>query len=101
MPVAGQIALSKGEVMMYLSIAVLNRTTAAKLAGVSRATFFRAMRVHRVQAPKPQAKLNPQQVAEIRALLGKRTIKQVAQLYRVHEHTIERLAGFETWRQVS
>jgi len=97
MPAAGQIALSKGEVMMYLALAELNRTVAAKLAGVSRDTFFRAMRRHRVQAPKPQAKLNQQQVKEARALLGKKSKKQIAAELGVHERTIERLAANETW----
>jgi len=82
---------------MYLALAVLNRTVAAKLAGVSRDTFFRAMRLHRVHAPKPQAKLDPRKVEEVRALLGKRPRREIALMFGVHERTIDQVANFETW----
>jgi len=99
MPVAGQVALSKGEVMMYLDIATLNRTVAARLADVSRATFFRAMNTHRVRAPKPQAKLTTKSVKEIKAHIEKKELSRcaIAKMYHVHERTIIQIEERETW----
>lgn len=101
MPIAGKMLLSKGDVMMYLALARLNRTMAATMAGVSRDTFFRAMRKYRIKAPKPQAKLTSKQVEEIRNLRFNHTAKELAEKYNVHERTIEQLGSYETWRQVN
>lgn len=100
MPAAGYVSLSKGEVLMYLALSGLNRTAAATMAGVSRSGFFRLMKVHRVQAPKPQAILTPNDVRGIRMLLGKHTTEEVARMFSVHKRTIEKIDNYETWYQV-
>lgn len=100
MPTAGQLTLSKGEVLMYLDLARLNRREAASMAGVARSTFFNAMRRHRVRAPKPQAKLSIQEVRRIRVLLEKHTRADVAVMYCVHPRTIDKLATKATWYSV-
>ncbi|MDH5179755.1 MAG: hypothetical protein OEZ39_07480 [Gammaproteobacteria bacterium] len=100
MPAAGKFILSKGEVMMYLALGELNRTLAAAMAGVSRDTFFRAMRKYNVKAPKPQAKLTNKQVNEIRRLRDQYSVRELAEIFNVHKRTIEQLISYETWRQV-
>lgn len=100
MPVAGSYRLSRGEVMMYLDLAILNRESAAKMAGVSRCSFYRLLRIYRVKAPKSHAKLNAKKVREIRVFLGKRSRAEIAEIHDVHERTIDQIAMLETWYQV-
>lgn len=95
----GELKLSKGEVLMNLHLARLNRTSAACLSGVSRGTFFRCMRVYRIQAPKPQWKLDPHDVPLIRELCRSGlTREEVAQKFDVHVNTIDRLMLGGTFR---
>lgn len=90
-------SLGKGEVMMFLDMADLNRTKAAELAGISRRHFGRVMRQYRVQAPLPTAKLSANRVRNIRKRFGRESHRRIAASEGVHERTIERLANFETW----
>ena len=64
---AAQAKISKCEVLMFLDLAKLNRTHAAALAGVSRMTFHRLMRHHRIAAPKPGQTLTPSVVRLMRS----------------------------------
>jgi hypothetical protein len=100
MPAPGKYSLSRGEVMMYLALAGLNRGRAAQLAGVSRPTFFRLLRIYRVRAPKATAKLSVSVVENIRAFLGKRPRHELAKENGVHVRTIDKIANYETWYQV-
>lgn len=45
--------LDKGVLLMCLHEADFNRDKAAAMAGVSRATFYRGMKAHKVKAPHP------------------------------------------------
>lgn len=93
-------SLDKGEVMMHLALAGLNRRQAARRAGVSERTFRRLMKRYRIQAPRSNAKLSAAKVTRIRALLEKHTQAQVAQIMQVHPLTIGMIGRFETWRWV-
>ena len=97
MSVEGVYLLSKGDVMMYLSLAGLRQSCAAALAGVSLRTFNRAMKRHRVDAPKRSAKLTTMEVREIRELLEKREQKAVAKMKGLHPNTVGNIARYETW----
>ena len=97
MPAAGQVSLDKGEVMMHLVLAGLNRREAANDAGVSESTFRRLMRRYRVKAPRSDAKLSATKVMEILMLLKKHTRAEVAVMIGVHRRTIDQIADRETW----
>jgi len=58
--------MEKSEILMCLHLSKLSRDGAAQLAGVSRATFYREMRAHGVEAPKSNAKLSAFSVQAIR-----------------------------------
>ncbi len=100
MPAIGYTSLSKGEVMMYLALAGLNRKAAANEAGVSEGTFRRYMRRYRIKAPRSNAKLTVVDVKEIRLLLEKHSRVQVAKIKGVHRRTIDMIADRETWLHV-
>lgn len=100
MPAAGFVSLDKGEVMMYLAIAGLQRRAAASEAGVSERTFRRLMRRYRIKAPKSYAKLTAADAEEIRALLKKHTRAQVAAMKGVHIRTVDQVSNYETWFQI-
>lgn len=100
MPAAGFISMDKGEVMMCLALAGLNRSKAAKIGGVSESTFRRMMRRHRVRAPRANAKLTADKVRHIRMLLEKHTQQEVAEMENVHPRTIGMISRYETWHWV-
>jgi transposase len=97
MPAAGVVSLGKGEVMMHLALAGLNRRAAANDAGVSESTFLRAMRRWRIKAPRCNAKLTAEKVRSVRALLEKHTQPEVAAMMQVHPLTIGMIARYQTW----
>ena len=92
-----QYFLGKAGLMMFLNEARLNRSVAAKMAGISRMHFYRLMRRYRVSAPVSQAKLTTEKVRKIRARLGNEPRRIVAQSLGVHTRTIDRIANYETW----
>ena len=83
--------------MMFLNEARLNRSIAAKMAGVSRVHFHRLMRRYRLSAPVSQAKLSAEKVRKIRSRIGREPRRIVAQSMGVHPRTIDRIANYETW----
>lgn len=92
---------SKGELLMYLDLAGLNRAHAAAVAGVSRAGFQAALRAHRVVAPKPQARLTGPQVAAVRAgLAAGVSAAPLARRYGVAPSTVGRIRQGDTWRRL-
>lgn len=97
MPAAGACLLSKGDVMMYLSLADLQRSCAAVLAGVSERTFRRYMKRHQVRAPRSDTVLSAADVVEMRALLEKHTQEEVAEIKNVHVRTVGQIERRETW----
>lgn len=97
MPAAGFVSMDKGQVMMCLALAELNRKEAAKIGGISERTFRRMMRRHRVRAPRANAKLSAEKVKRIRLLLEKHSQQEVAAMENVHPHTIGMIARYETW----
>ena len=91
------LALSRGKVLMCLHLAGHNRTEAARLAGVSRATFFNAMRRLRIRAPDCRArKLTAHDVTLIRALSGEGlSLRAIAHKFDVSPTLVSRVAdGF-------
>lgn len=97
MPAPGFVSLEKGDVMMCLAIAGLNRGRAAELSGVSERTFRRMMRRYRVRAPKSTIKLSARDVREVRQLLEKHTRQEVADMKGVHVMTIVQIDRRDTW----
>jgi hypothetical protein len=85
---------------MYLSLSDGHRGRAAELAGVGRATFYRAMRWHRVSYPKASAKVGPRQVELARTLRHDMGMPraEVARVLDINPHTLRHLDSFETWR---
>lgn len=94
-------ALSKGQVLMALSVSDGHRDRAAEAAGVSRATFFRAMRHHRVRARPAAAKLSAHQVSRVRDLVASGvSASAVAQAHDVSVRTVQRVCRWEQWGTV-
>lgn len=79
---------------MCLHIAGHNRTRAAALAGVSRATFFNALRRWRIRAPRANEKLTKTDLALIRELVSEGlSLRVVAEKFEVSATTVCRIAG--------
>lgn len=97
----GSLRLSRGQVVMYLSLAEGNRTRAAELAGVCRQTFQRAMRFYRVRFPRSNTRLDPNRVRSARELieLGIRP-PVIARSMGVSVSTVRKVANYETWLKV-
>ena len=49
---------------------------------------------------RPNSRLNPEKVKEIRKNAKGKTAKQLAQFYGVHYRTIEKVQYFETWAHI-
>lgn len=100
MPRPRGVRLSRAQVCMYLSLADGHRGQAAELAGVGRATFYRAMRWHRVSYPKASAKLDPATVTTARRMRMDLGVPRadVARVLDINPHTLRHLDSFETWR---
>jgi len=90
--------LDKCDVLMHLAECGLNRNRAASGAGVTSRTFFRAMKRHRVRAPKSNAKLNGCRVKRIRATLGRVPKADIAKQEKVNVKTITSIERGDTWR---
>lgn len=101
MPRPPGLKLSRAQVVMYLSLADGNRTHAAHLAGVARATFFRALRHYRVHFPRANVKLKPDDIRMARDLcaLGLRPAT-VARHLGVSDDAVRKATTYETWRRV-
>lgn len=100
MPAAGELSLTKYELLMYLDLAQLKRDLAASLAGISRGSFYRLMRHYRIKAPKSHSKLTPHKVREVRRFLGKLPKREIAAMMGLHINTIDQVAKYQTWYQV-
>ncbi len=92
-----KIELGRGELVMYLDMAGWHRARAAKLAGVSRETFQRRMREHRVRAPRADSRLDPAFVERLRSGLGCLGCATLAETRGVSRSTIARARRRETW----
>jgi len=101
MGIKNKYSLTKGEVMMYLDLAKLNRKAAAEMAGIGQRTFLRLMRAYGVKAPKSHAKLSRKRVVMIRSLLKKHPRRLIAQALELHVNTIDQVANYETWYQIA
>ena len=97
MPLAQQYSLTKGEVIMHLSLAGLNRKRAANDAGISERTLRRLMKCYRLEAPRANAKLSVVKVRKIHVLLEKHSQEEVAGQLNVHPRTVGMVARYETW----
>lgn len=87
--------LTRAQVLMYLHRAGFNRARAACEAGVSRATFFNAMRRHKIKAPHPQAKISKADAELIRELADARlTRAEIADKFEVSASLVTRVVGY-------
>lgn len=90
--------LDRQQLLAALEQANHHRELAAHLLGVSRATVQRAMREHRIQPPRADARLDPAAAAQIRQSGG--PLRETAERFRVSEATVYRVLIRETWRGV-
>ena len=90
--------MTRDEIVMYLNMAGWHRERAAKLAGVSRATFQRAMRRERVRAPRSDRRLRRDVVERLRGDLLAMRDRDLGALYGVSASTIARARNFDTWK---
>ena len=92
--------VTRGDVIMHLSVGGFNRRKAAASAGVSESTFRRWMRGHRVNAPRSDTKLNPVIASQIRDQISLgQSRSSVAAQAGVHPHTVDRVLHGDTWRK--
>lgn len=87
--------LTRAQVLMYLHTAGFNRARAACQAGVSRATFFNAMKRHKIQAPRCNGKLSDGDVVNIRALSDAGLTNQaVGDKFDIDPSTVSRIRSY-------
>lgn len=100
MPRPRGVRLSRAQVCMYLSLSDGHRGQAAELAGVGRATFYRAMRWHRVSYPKASAKLDAATVNTARRMRMDLGVHRgdVARALGISPRNLRHIDTFGTWR---
>ena len=93
--------VSRGVVLMHLACADGNRSRAAQQAGVSRQTFHSYLRKYRIQAPRPNRKLQSHDVHLIRALLADAVpVASVARKFETDRKTVLNVRDGTTFRWV-
>ncbi len=89
----GRPRLTRAQVLMYLAVARGRRSEAARIAGVSRMTFYRAMQRYGIRVPRAPRRLDIiddvpliQQLVEDEGL----PLRAVAAKFDVHHATVLR-----------